>query len=240
MSVEIIAHRGASRHAPENTLPAFQLAYELGANGIETDVHLTKDNIPVLIHDETLKRTASHSGYVKDFTFAQLKELDAGSWFAKTYADTPILSLEEFLEWVEPKHLSLNIELKNNKIDYNHLEYIVYEMLEHFQLIERTTISTFNNHSVKRMSMLDVEVALLTSRRRWNLIQYGKQLGADAVHIKHTLLNTRLIKQSQEEEIAVRVYTVNKARQILKCFNYKCRGLFTDMPQKALKLRGGL
>lgn len=239
MSVDIFAHRGASRHAPENTFPAFKLAYEHGADGIETDVHLTKDNIPVLIHDETVKRTTVHSGYIKDLTMAQLKEMDAGSWFSKKYTGTPIISLEEFLKWIEPTHLSLNIELKNNKIEYDHLEHIVYEMLDHFQMVERTTLSTFNKHSIKRMDMLDIEIAYLSSRWKWNLIRYGKQLGADAVHIKHTLLSTRLIKQSREENMRVRVYTVNKMRQILKCFNYKCCGLFTDLPQKAIKLRGG-
>ena len=240
MSIDIIAHRGASRHAPENTLPAFQLAYELGANGIETDVHLTKDNVPVLIHDETLKRTARHPGYIKDFTYTQLKGFDVGSWFGNDYLDTPILSLEDFLKWIKPKNLNLNIELKNNKIDYHLLEYIVYEMLDHFELIERTTLSTFNHYSIKRMNSLDIETALLTSRRRWNLVKYGKLLGADTLHIKHTLLTPRFIKQSRKKDVAVQVYTVNRTKQILKCFNYKCRGIFTDVPQKALKLRGEL
>lgn len=240
MPIEIIAHRGASQEAPENTLPAFQRAYELGVDGIETDIHLTKDLIPILIHDDNLKRTANHLGYVKDFTFTQLKNIDVGGWFAKEYLGTPILSLEDFLTWIKPKNLNLNIELKNNKIKYNHLEYIVYEILGHYQLLERTTISTFNKDSVKRMSKLNVEVAYLTSRHRWNPIKYGKMLGADAVHIKHTLLNSRLIKQSREEDIPVRVYTVNKVRQILKCFNHNCHGIFTDIPKTALELRGEL
>src|SRR5690625_7696118 len=79
LPTKIFAHRGASQFAPENTMPAFQLAYELGAEGIETDVHLTKDLVPVLIHDEQLKRTTNGYGYVKDYTFNELQNFDAGS-----------------------------------------------------------------------------------------------------------------------------------------------------------------
>src|SRR5690625_6897712 len=75
LSIKIFAHRGASQLAPENTMAAFQLAYELGAEGIETDIHLTKDLIPVLIHDEHVKRTTDGIGAVKDYTFQQLHQL---------------------------------------------------------------------------------------------------------------------------------------------------------------------
>ena|SRR5699024_10646304 len=237
MSVEIIAHRGASKYAPENTLPSFQLAYELGADEIETDIHLTKDNIPVLIHDETIDRTTNHRGYFKDFTFHQLKSLDAGNWFAKEFAGTPILSLEELLTWIKDKHLSLTIKLKNNKIEYAHIEEIVYEMLKSFQMLDRATISTFNKASVKRLSHTHRNIALLLSKRERNLIPRVKELGANAIHIKHSLLKLHLIKQSKQEKISVRVYTVNKARHMLKCIKYRCSGIITDVPDKAVSLR---
>lgn len=112
---KIIAHRGSSALAPENTMAAFELAYEQGAEGIETDVHLTKDNIPVLIHDENVKRTTNSTGYIKDYTFDQLKQFDAGSWFSVKYAGSTIISLEEFLNWFQDKALCLNIELKNRR-----------------------------------------------------------------------------------------------------------------------------
>src|SRR5690625_5078331 len=83
LPITIIAHRGASHYAPENTISAFDLAYQLGADTIETDIHLTKDHIPVLIHDVDVNRTTNGSGYVNNFTLNELKQLDAGSWFAK-------------------------------------------------------------------------------------------------------------------------------------------------------------
>lgn len=92
MTTKIIAHRGASKLAPENTMYAFELAYNLGAEGIETDVQLTKDNIPVLIHDETVRRTTNSNGYVKDFTFEELSTLDAGSWFSPIFEELELFA----------------------------------------------------------------------------------------------------------------------------------------------------
>lgn len=235
LSTKIIAHRGASKLAPENTLPAFQLAYDLEADGIETDVQLTKDQVPILIHDESLRRTTNGYGYVKDYTYQELKQLDAGSWFAPSYANTKLLSLDEFLIWIKDKPLYLNIELKNNKIDYKHLEKIVYKMLKDYQLLNRTTLSTFNPKSIKRMKKIDPQIdsAFLTSRRRKDLVTYAKSLGAHAIHVKYRLLSRKLVDRCNQEEMAIRIYTVNKTAHIKRCFNLNCDGIFTDVPGEA-------
>ncbi|MFZ3577101.1 glycerophosphodiester phosphodiesterase [Virgibacillus sp. DJP39] len=239
MLTKIIAHRGASKRAPENTLPAFELAYDLGADGIETDVQLTKDQIPVLIHDEGLKRTTNGYGFVKDYTLNELKQLDAGSWFSPFYANTRLLSLKEFLIWAKDKPLYLNIELKNNKIDYKNLEKIVYKLLKEFELLNRTTLSTFNPKSIKRMSKLDkqIDAAFLTSKRRNDLVEYAQSLGAKAIHIKYRLLSRKLVDHCRKEEMAIRVYTVNKTTQIKRCINLNCNGIFTDVPGKAHQIK---
>src|SRR5699024_12193531 len=113
-------------------------------------------------------------GYVKDFTFQQLKQLDAGAWFSIAFSHTPIISLDEFLAWAQFKPLHLHIELKNNKINYKHLEEIVFEMVSYYRLQEQTTLSTFNCHSIKRLSMFkdDINIALLISKKRQNLCAY--------------------------------------------------------------------
>ncbi|SDQ52436.1 glycerophosphodiester phosphodiesterase [Virgibacillus salinus] len=236
---KIIAHRGASTLAPENTMAAFNLAYEQGAEGIETDVHLTKDNVPVLIHDEHVKRTTNSTGYIKDYTFKQLKQLDAGSWFSLKFAGSAIISLEEFLGWIQNKPLCLNIELKNNKIDYKNLENIVYEMVSHYQLLNHTTLSTFNPTSIERLKRFNgnIGVALLTSKRRKNLVSYTKDLGANAIHIKYRLLNQLFIDKCHQEQMAVRVYTINKPAHMSRSFQLGCDGIFTDVPHKALQYR---
>ncbi|MEC5422324.1 glycerophosphodiester phosphodiesterase [Virgibacillus sp. C22-A2] len=235
MRTQILAHRGASKLAPENTMPAFELAYFQEAEGIETDVQLTKDNIPVLIHDEHVKRTTDGAGYIKDLAFHQLKELDAGSWFSQKFSGTRIPSLEEFLHWAQNKRLHVNIELKNNKIDYKNIESIVYEMILHYQLLDRTTISTFNSNSLKRMRDFDnnLSVALLTSKRNKNIVAYSKTIGADAIHVKYRSLSKPLIEHSHQENMAIRVFTVNRFAHIMKCFNYGCDGIITDIPGEA-------
>lgn len=235
---KIFAHRGASQLAPENTMPAFELAYESGAEGIETDVHLTKDFVPVLIHDEHLKRTTNGIGYIKDYTFNQLAQLDAGSWFSNEFAGTRIISLDSFLQWSKPKGFSLNIELKNNKINYQHLEKIVYELIDYYQLQDRTILSTFNKNSIKRMKQFtDIEIALLTSRGNKNLVSLAKEIGANSLHIKYRLLKSKLVNQARQENIPVRVYTVNKRTHMMKCFSYQCDAIFTDIPDLGLKHR---
>lgn len=238
MVTKIFAHRGASQLAPENTMPAFKLAYELGAEGMETDVHLTKDLVPVLIHDEHLKRTTNGIGFIKDYTFNELTTLDAGSWFSDEFAGISIISLDHFLQWSKSKPFYLNIELKNNKIDYLHLERIVYEMIDHYHLQDRTILSTFNLNSVKRMKKFtNLEVALLASRRNKKLISIAKELGANALHIKYHLLTSKFMKQAKQENITVRVYTVNKRIKMMKCFLRQCDGIFTDIPDQGLKYR---
>lgn len=239
MTTKIIAHRGASKLAPENTMPAFELAYELGAEGIETDVQLTKDNVPILMHDEHVKRTTNGIGYIKDLTLNELKELDAGAWFSPKYAGTKIVTLDEFLNWVLLKPLYLNIELKNNKIDYRNLETIVYNKIKNNQLLHRTTLSTFNPSSVKRLSKQtkDVEIAFLTSRRKRYLTEFAKSIGANALHVKYRLLNQMLVDACHKQNLTIRSYTINQPRHMLKTFALGCDGIFTDVPHIALESR---
>ncbi|WP_077326826.1 glycerophosphodiester phosphodiesterase [Virgibacillus siamensis] len=239
MSTAIIAHRGASKVAPENTMSAFKIAYQSGADGIETDVQLTKDRVPVLMHDERLKRTTNGSGYIKNYTFHELQSLDAGSWFSKNFSGEKIITLHELLKWLLNKPLYLNIELKNNKIDYENLENIVVDMISQFHLQNRTIISTFNPTSVRRLRTVtqQIEIAYLTSKRKHNIIRNAKQLGANAVHVKYRLLSKKLMQQSKEENMPVRVYTVNRPGRMRRCFDYQCDGIFTDQPEQALHYR---
>jgi len=232
----IIAHRGASKSAPENTMAAFEKCYRQGVQGIETDVQLTKDNIPVLLHDETLRRTTDANGYLNEYTYRELQRVDAGSWFSDKFAGERIVSLESFLKWAGNKPLYLNLELKNNKLDYKGLEGIVYELLKHHQLLERTIISSFNAASITRMKPFNrhVEVAYLTSKKKRNLISYTKKIGANAIHIKYRLLNNQIVKRCRQEKMSLRVYTVNRQKRMDKCFTYGCDSIITDIPVRGM------
>lgn len=217
-------------------MAAFKLAYEQDADGIETDVQLTKDNIPILIHDERVRRTTNSDGYVKDYTYDELLQLDAGSWFSNRFTGETIVSLNQLLQWIQFKNISLNMELKNNKINYKYLESIVFEMINHYQLQKRTTISTFNPTSIQKLKKFNnhVEIALLTSKRTRGNVKYVRELGANALHIKYRLLNFRLVEQCHRENIAVRVYTINKVTHMMRCFELGCDGIFTDLPEQGI------
>lgn len=239
MQTKLFAHRGASQYAPENTMAAFKLAVKLNAEGIETDVHLTKDSIPVIIHDEKIDRTTNHRGFVKDFTYNELTQFDSGSWFSNSFSNEKIIKLEHFLIWAKTHDLAINIELKNNKIDYPYLESIVYEQVDHFGMLNRTIFSTFNKESIQRCQNISqtTEIAWLTSKRNKNLIKDALQLNVKAIHIHYRLLNRQLIQQAYNEKIAVRVFTINKTKQLLKCFDNNCDAIFTDVPDLGTLVR---
>src|SRR5699024_3403098 len=135
--------------------------------------------------------------------------------------------------------LLLNLELKNNKIDYEGIESKVLKAVKMYQLEDRVIISSFNPESVERMTKLTdtLEVALLWSRKHPDLAAYAKQLGAKSLHINYRLLNKNLCSKAKENNLPLRVYTVNRRAPILTCLKLGCQGLISDVPDKAVKLR---
>ena len=123
------AHRGASYEAPANTLAAFLLACELGADGIELDVHLSSDGEVVVIHDFDVEATTDGQGRVRDKTLAELKALDAGGWFDPTFAGQRIPTLQEVIDAIG-HHLLLNVELKTDNLRDDGLPAAVVQILE--------------------------------------------------------------------------------------------------------------
>ncbi|MCX7838407.1 MAG: glycerophosphodiester phosphodiesterase family protein, partial [Anaerolineae bacterium] len=148
----ILAHRGASAYAPENTLAAFNLAFELGADGIELDVSLTRDGIPVVIHDDTVDRTTNGHGAVNQFTLAELQQLDASNRMEK-YRGEKIPTLEEVLRAVGTRGL-INIEIKSTGLKTDGVEMAVLAAIENTGA-SRVLISSFNPLALRRMLLLD-------------------------------------------------------------------------------------
>jgi glycerophosphoryl diester phosphodiesterase len=239
MSTKIFAHRGASNYAPENTMAAFQMAERMQADGIETDVQLTKDHVPVLIHDESINRTTNKRGLVRKLTYEQLQQLDAGGWFHRDYAGESIISLDYFLSWIKQTSLLLNIELKTNKFPYPGIEEIVLQRLQEYQMTDRTTISSFNPDSIRRTAALDpaIDTGFLTSKRPRQLFSLMEEIGANALHPKFRLLNKKLLDECQQRDIPIRVYTVNQPVYILKALEAACDTIISDVPDRALDLR---
>lgn len=237
MSIVIYAHRGASKNAPENTMGAFKLANEQGAMGIETDVHFTKDLIPVLIHDQTIDRTTNGSGRVSDYTFDELLKFDAGSWFSHRFFQEKIVRLDILLQWIRETKLQLNLELKINRQN-KYLEEIIYSYLKNFDVLDRTIVSSFCDRTIKSLSeKKDLKTAFISSRWHWNLPNFTRNLKADGLHIPFRLLTKRIMKQAKETNVPIRVYTINSKRRMLRCIQYNCQAIFTDVPKRILQFK---
>ncbi len=233
----IFAHRGYSSKYPENTMLAFQKASEVGADGIELDVQLTKDGQVVVIHDETINRTTYNKGSVCQFTLAELKQVHKAKYFFQKDKEE-IPTLKEVLEWMTQSKMLLNIELKNNVNPYVGLEEKVLDLIKDYRLMDKVIISSFNHDSIAKLSKLNTEIELapLYNQRLFEPWNYAITLGAKGIHPKATTLTKETIEISQAAGIAVRPYTVNNPKKLLNLFQAGCEAVITDVPETAIKL----
>jgi glycerophosphoryl diester phosphodiesterase len=236
--MDVYAHRGFSGKYPENTMLAFQKAYDVGADGIELDVQMTKDGEIVVIHDERVDRTTDGIGYVKDFLYKQLRLLDAGSWFHDRFARQRIPALMEVLEWVQDldKEIMINIELKNNVIDYPHLEEKVLNMIGQFQLENQVILSSFNIFSMLKARQLHptIEIGTLFEGVNESAVPRAKVVKAQAIHGDLPFVLSSEGKKAVAQGMQLRVYTVNDAKIIPMLQNAGVSALMTDFPNEFL------
>jgi glycerophosphoryl diester phosphodiesterase len=229
-----IAHRGASAAAPANTLAAFQKAAELGADGVEFDVHLSADGVPVVIHDFTVDATTDGNGRVADLTLAQLKQLDAGAIFDPSFAGEPIPTLEEVLEALGTR-LLFNIELKTTSLGDNGLEKAVIAQVERHGLGDDVLLSSFNPFSLQRAKRIapHIAVGLLYSaglpmplRRAWLAFLAPHE----ARHPKHTMVDASYMAWARRRGYRVNTWTVNDPDEMRRLIGLGVDGIVTDVP----------
>lgn len=236
----IFAHRGSAGTHPENTMEAFKAAEDFGADGIELDVHLTSDGQIVVIHDETLDRTTNGTGNVRDFPLEELKLLKANYHYKHFFKRASrIPSLRDIFEWMRNNTLICNIELKNNKIAYEGMEEKVIALIREFHYEKRIIISSFNHYSLLDVNQIapEMETAPLYKDVKDKPWEYAKSIKAIGIHPKFAVLNPSVIKETIENGIAVRPYTINKERDMKQLFDLNCSAIITDYPEKAFKLR---
>lgn len=236
---KIFGHRGAAGTHPENTLISFQYAEKVGANGIELDVQMTKDGTIVIIHDEKVDRTTNGKGWVKDFTYKELRKLDASYKFKKKFGTCEIPSLHELFEWTTNyPNLLINIEFKNGMIPYHGMEEEVIKMAENYRLQNRVLFSSFNHYSLVKCKKLapHIETAALFMEGLYQPWEYAKQIGASAIHPYYPVAIPEIIAHSQTANIAVRPFTVNNEKKMAELIEQNCDGIITDYPEKAVKL----
>lgn len=236
---EIWAHRGARREAPENTLPAFELAVAQGADGVEFDVQLTADGAVVVIHDEAVDRTTDGNGPVVGFTLAQLRRLDASAGVGG-HAKVQIPTLAETLDLLAPSGLMLNIELKNSEEDYPGLEERVLAAIAAYDLADRVVLSTFNHYSLKKLQELGAtsQLGMLYTDPLYKPWRYASRLGVGAIHPPaRFVLSGGWVRHAHAAGLAVRPWVVNSERSLARMFRWGVDAVFTDVPAAALALR---
>jgi glycerophosphoryl diester phosphodiesterase len=235
---KIFGHRGASGTYPENTMISFIEAERVGAEGIELDVQLSKDGEIIVIHDETLERTTTGTGWVKDHTLKEIRSLDASYKFPD-YGVCKVPSLDEVFSWALSNNSLINVELKNKIIPYEGLEDKVIQLIRNYRYESRVIISSFNHDSLKRCLKIapDIEVGVLYKERRSEPWLYAKKLGATSIHPNFRTVANSTIYKTEQKGVSVRPYTVNKKIDMERLFKVGCSAFITDYPEKALKLR---
>ncbi|MDO5682274.1 MAG: glycerophosphodiester phosphodiesterase [Propionibacteriaceae bacterium] len=236
----IWAHRGASAYAPENTLPAFALAEEMGAEGIELDAQLTADGEIVVIHDETLDRTTNGTGAVAERTLAELRALDASFGMAG-FRGTGVPSLAEVLELVKPGHMVVNVELKTSVEFYPGIEKVALDVIAASGLGERVIVSSFNHYTLKTVQQIApaTRVGLLFVEQLYLPWEYAVEFGAVAIHPHHGFLQIPgVVEYAAAAGIDVNTWTVNSEEDLARMIALRPAAVITNHPDRALRIRG--
>ena len=234
--MKVFAHRGYSGKYPENTMEAFRGASAAGADGIELDVQLSKDGQLVIIHDETLDRTTTGKGYVKDYTLSELKQLDASG---KLFSDLQLPSFEEYCEWVKNTPLITNIELKTSIVYYEEIEEKTAEMVKAFRLEDRVIFSSFNHLSIVRMKQLLPECpvgALVEHDDLQNAGYYCSRFGFEYYHPDGSLFTKENAENCREHGVGVNVWTVNDLKMFENMTDWGVDGVITNYPKVLAEL----
>jgi glycerophosphoryl diester phosphodiesterase len=238
----IIAHRGASAYAPENTLAAFRLAVEQRADGIELDVHLSADGEVVVTHDANLGRTTNGTGsvYVKSLT--ELKQLDAGSWFGAQFVGERLPTLSEVFELVGDQ-LFVNVELKGPGLFRSALPAQTVEIVRQYRFDHRVIFSSFNPWLLRQTARLMPEAKLSLLLPPGSIASWVRLLSKPVVtpwayHPHYLTITRSFCERASQEDRPVLAYTVNHPEEISRLCALGIYGIITDDPAKALALRG--
>lgn len=233
----ILAHRGASALAPENTLSAFLKAKQLGIQWIEFDVMLTACGEVIVFHDETLNRTTNGSGNVNDYTYDYLKTLDAGSWFNSRFAGEKIPTLREVLVFLSEYQMSANIEIKALP---GQEESLVHHVLDLINDYEKTAllVSSFSLEVLQlvRKDSQKISIGVLMDEWHDNWQQISDQLNAAAVDVNQQILNPARIHEIKATNRLLLTYTVNNLIRAKELLSWGVNAIFSDCPREMLTL----
>lgn len=195
---------------------------------------MTKDGRLVVIHDESLARTAGLNKLVKDTDYDELAPLDAGSWFAPAFHSERIPTLEQLLDLLQPTETILNIELKNGIFPYEGMEERVIALVRSYTMEERIIISSFNHYSLVRCKQLapDIRTGILYMEGLYRPWEYAASLKAEALHAYKYAVTPEWIAEAAAHGIAYHPFTVNDAAEMERLINAGAAGIITDFPDR--------
>lgn len=231
---KIIGHRGAAAYAPENTIEGIHTAADMGVEWVELDVKLTKDDVPIIFHDDMLDRTTNGMGAIKDFTLEELKELDAGSWFADGFATTTIPTLEEVVDVLIDREIGLNLEIKPCPGREKETAEVALDVLsQYWDEHDKLLISSFSHVSLE----VAYEMAedwhrgfLLPEEWPENWAEMAEYLKASTINLNGNTVTREQVEAAMELELPILAYTVNEPDRARFLQSWGVDGFFTDAP----------
>ena len=232
----IFGHRGAPHQAPENTLAAFRAAAAIGADGVELDVQLTKDGVPIIMHNKTVDETTDGSGLVAELTLAQIKKLDAGSHFSPEFVGEKVPTLEELLAELG-QQLLFNIELKPAGKQSRELVNAVAEQVEQLAMTTRVWFSSYEPYLLYRMRSLlpEVPCGILYYPPTFFTRLLSLVTPHEALHPNFKLISKRLVKKVHRKGQRLVTWTVDQLDVAQKLTEWGVDVLISNEPDKLLR-----
>ena len=230
------AHRGASGYAPENTLEAFQMAMDMNADGVETDVYFTADGEIIICHDEKIDRVSNGQGSVTEYTLEELKKFDFGcKFYSGERKGIRIATLDELYSLYKNNDMTINVEIKSADVK---MPMALINKAKEFGISERVVYSSFNHLQLKNILEIDgnAKVAPLYNGNWLNMDKYAENMKAFAIHPHFLQVRTfdTLVKDCHEKGIAVNPWTVNSENDIADMLSAGCDAIITNYPDRVI------
>jgi len=253
MKIQVVGHRGASGYAPETTIASYRMAIQMGADYIETDMHRSRDGVLVAIHDADVSRTTNGKGFVADYTLAELKALDAGSWFNKAFPEKArpeyiglrIPALQEVMDVAQESETGLLIEIKDPE-RYRQsalsrlpdLESTLLSLIHSSHIKNRTHVLSFSADSLRKIKELDASVPtiFLVAKSNENPVQATLDIPADELGILHTLATPALVEEAHRSGILISVWTVDRPEDMKRMISMGVDRITSNYPDRLIQL----
>ncbi len=230
----ILAHRGASAYAPQNTMAAFRLAKRMRADAIEIDIHMTADQRLVVIHNDEIDEVSNGRGKVRDLTLEQLKQFDFGSYMDRRFRGEKIPELREVLQFVKDNNMQINIEIKHGDEAYPGMEAALAEELRRYGMLEDTVVSSFNTMSLRRIKSRCPTLKCAQLCLQANPEEVLKNC-FDGVHPYFLSLTKEVVRACHSRGLFVNTWTVEEPETISTLLSWDVDGIITNKPDVAKK-----